>query len=217
MAGSPAPGPLAPATSAAVGVALFLFIPAVLVLFVVHPEPIAASLAAGVVLMVGHRMIAMPYFRAVRPSTCAWCHRTFDGAHGVEHALDLDAGGARHAILACPDHADPVRRFFQFLERYRWPLRIGIGAPLLLLLAALGAAAAGRREGLETATQIFRLAVGVTVHAAALGPLFGSPQRAAAAAFPVHNFYLLGIRAILWIFRLVGAWWIFTALRFFLA
>jgi hypothetical protein len=42
-------------------------------------------------------------------------------------------------------------------------------------------------------------------------------QRTAAAAFPVHNFYLLGIRAILWIFRLVGAWWIFISLRYWLA
>jgi hypothetical protein len=217
MAGSPAPGPLAPATSAAVGVALFLFIPAVLVLFVAHPEPIAASLAAGVVLMLGHRLVATPYFRAIRPSTCAWCHRTFDGAGPIEHALDLEVGDDRPAILTCGHHADPVRRFFAFLERYRWPLRLGIGAPLLLLLAALGAAAAGRREWLEPATQIFRLVVGIAVHVAALGPLFGSPQRTAVAAFPVHNFYLLGIRAILWIFRLVGAWWIVSSLRWFFA
>ena len=109
MAGSPASGPLRPATSAAVGVALFLFIPAVLVLFVVHPEPIAASLASGVVLMMGHRLIAMPYFRAVRPSTCAWCHRTLDGARvevwsarpieGVEPGAPV-AVHARHHALA---------------------------------------------------------------------------------------------------------------------
>jgi hypothetical protein len=32
----------------------------------------------------------------------------------------------------------------------------------------------------------------------------------------VHNFYLLGIRAILWVFRLVGLWWIVAAGRFWL-
>ena len=217
MPAPPAPGPLAPATSAAVGAALFLFIPVVLFLFVVHPEPIAGSLAAGVVLMLGHRLIAMPYFRAARPSTCAWCHRSFDGARPVAHALDLDSGKEKLALLACERHADPSRRFFQFLDQYRWPLRIGIGLPLLLLLAALGAAAAGNRDWLEPAAQLFRLVVGITVHVAALGPLAGTPQRTATAAFPVHNFYLLGIRAILWIFRLVGAWWIFTSLRYWLA
>ena len=199
------------------GTLLFLFIPVVLYFFVVHPRPIAASLAAGLILMAGHRFVADPYFRTVRPSTCVWCHREFDGRHPGSLALDLATRKERFSLLACEAHADPVRRFFQFLERYRWPLRIGIGGPLLLLLVALGAAAAGRRDWLEPATQIFRLAVGITVHVAALGPLFGSPQRAAVAAFPVHNFYLLGIRAILWIFRLVGAWWIFSALRWFLA
>lgn len=217
MAGAPAPGPLSPATSAALGIALFLFIPAVLVLFVLHPEPIAASLGAGVVLMLGHRLVAMPYFRAVRPSTCAWCHRSFDGTRPVEHALDLDTGKEKLALLACGRHADPVRRFFNFLDHYRWPLRIGIGLPLLLLLAALGAAVAGHRDFLEPATQLFRLVIGVTVHVAALGPLAGAPQRTAVAAFPVHNFYLLGIRWILWIFRIVGAWWIFVSLRYWLA
>jgi hypothetical protein len=26
--------------------------------------------------------------------------------------------------------------------------------------------------------------------------------------FPAHNLFLLGVRNLLWIFRLVGAWWI---------
>ncbi len=134
----------------------------------------------------------------------------------MAQALDLDTGREKLALLTCERHADPARRFFQFLDQYRWPLRIGIGGPLLILLAALGAAAAGFRDWLEPATQLFRLTVGVTVHIAALGPLAGSPHRTARAAFPVHNFYLLGIRSILWIFRLVGAWWIFVALRYWL-
>jgi hypothetical protein len=198
------------------GILLFLFIPVVLYFFVAHPRPIAASLAAGLVLMAGHRFVADPYFRTVRPSTCVWCHRTFDGAHPGALALDLATRRERFSLLACEAHADPVRRFFQFLDQYRWPLRLGIAVPLLLLLAALGAAAAGRGQWLEPASQLFRLVVGVTVHVAALGALVGAPVRTAAAAFPVHNFYLLGIRTTLWIFRLVGIWWIFTAGRYWL-
>lgn len=198
------------------GVALFLFIPAVLFLFVAHPAPVGASLATGAILMIGHRFLAFPYFRTVRPTTCAWCHRSFDGAHPSQPALELSAGGERHSILACEPHLDPTRRFFQFLDRYRWPLRIGIGLPLLLLVAALAAAAAGRAGWLEPATELFRLGVGLTVQIAALGPILGAPAREAAAAFPVHNFYLLGIRAILWIFRLVGIWWIVSAGRYWL-
>jgi hypothetical protein len=28
------------------------------------------------------------------------------------------------------------------------------------------------------------------------------------SAFPVHNLFLLGIGNTLWVFRLVGAWWL---------
>jgi hypothetical protein len=213
----PAPGSLSPGASGAIGLGLFLFIPVVLWLFVAHPEPIAASLAAGVVLMFGHRLVAMPYFRAIRPTTCAWCHQTFTGTRPGTHALDLSAGGEKLAVLTCERHADSTRRFFNFLEQYRWALRIGIGGPLALLLIALGAAAFGRADWLRPAVELFRFSVGVTVHVAALGPLAGSPLRTATAAFPVHNFYLIGIRSILWIFRVVGAWWIYVSLRYWFA
>jgi hypothetical protein len=33
--------------------------------------------------------------------------------------------------------------------------------------------------------------------------------------FPAHNFFLLGVRTLLWIFRLVAAWWIYRGLSFF--
>jgi len=198
------------------GIALFLFIPVVLYLFVAHPEPLAASLAAGVVLMAGHRFVALPYFRTVRPTTCAWCHRTFDGARSGAPAVELAIGVEKVSLLACERHVAPTRRFLQFLDRYRWPLRLGIGLPLLLLLGSLAAAAAGYGVGLGRVTEAFRLVVGITVQIAALGAVAGTPARTATAAFPVHNFYLLGIRAILWVFRIVGVWWIASAGLYFL-
>ena len=30
--------------------------------------------------------------------------------------------------------------------------------------------------------------------------------------FPLHNLFLLGIRATLWVFRLVGTWWLVAGL-----
>jgi hypothetical protein len=199
------------------GVALFLFIPAVLFLFVVHPAPVAGSFALGAALMVGHRFLAGPYFRAIRETNCAWCHRAFGVARPPAHALDLAAGGETLALFACPAHVEPTRRFFDFLDRARWPLRIGIALPLGLLVAALLAASFGHADDLEPATELFRFAVGLTVQFAALGPWAGAPAPTATAAFPVHNVYLLGVRAILWIFRLVGLWWIVSAGRYWLA
>lgn len=202
--------------STVLGVLLFLFIPAVLFLFVAHPEPVLGSLTAGVALMVGHRFLAVPYFRAIRPTTCAWCHRALGGDRAPTLALELATPTERLAIFACERHAEPTRRFFGLVDRLRWPLRIGIGLPLALLLAALVAAGLGHDEALTPVGELFRFVVGITVNAAALGALAGPPVRVARPAFPVHNFCLLGVRAILWIFRLVGVWWIVSAGRYWL-
>jgi len=190
------------------GVLLFLFIPVVLYLFVQHPAPVGASLVAGVVLMLGHRFVARPYFLRVREAKCAWCNRWLEGRPDLER-FAVVAGGQEVLFVACPGHALPARRFFAWVDRLRLPLRLGIGAPLLALLGALAAAAFGRGAAVPVATEAFRLVIGLTVHLAALGALLGTARETPArAAFPLHNFSLLGIRGILWIFRLVGIWWI---------
>ena len=196
------------------GVLLFLFIPVVLYLFVVHPEPVAGSLVAGVALMLGHRFLAVPYFERVRARKCVWCNRALlPGAERAE--VEVVAPGRAVAFAACPGHVAPARRFFSWVDRLRLPLRLGIGVPLVVLLAALAAAAFGRPAAAPLATDLFRLVVGVTVNAAALGAWLGSEPPGGApsprAAFPLHNFSLLGVRTLLWIFRLVGLWWIFDA------
>lgn len=219
---SPDPSFTAPAAPAAIdprratllGIVLFLFIPVVLFLFVAHPRPVAASLGAGLLLMVGHRFLARPYMLATRPHKCVWCNRFFTagegGARAPHRAVELAQGGALPPLelLACAAHVAPARRFFAFVDRCRQPLRLGIGLPLGLLLGSLIAFSAGVGDWTASATALFRLAVGLAVHLAALGPWLGAPRERSSAAFPVHNFYLLGIRAILWIFRLVGIWWI---------
>jgi hypothetical protein len=263
----------------ATGVLLFLFIPVVLYLFVRHPEPIAASLAAGVALMAGHRFLARPYMGWALPRKCLWCNRVLhrspmrsagaldpsagaldpsggalDPSAGAldpsSATLDLLIGGRPTAVRCCAAHLAPARRFFRFLSLARLPLRLGIFVPLLLLLGALLAAAIGWRGGpaggpdgaadlpgarfLPAVTALFQLLVGLTVSAAAWGSLLlrredgggaggdgaGAGSDGAAAPlpvpFPAHNFFLLGVRLLLWIFRLVGAWWIWRGAIFFL-
>jgi hypothetical protein len=206
------------------GVLLFLFIPLVLVLFVRHPAPVALSLVAGVVLMIGHRRLARPYMQRVLPWKCVWCNRVLPRADSAGVAagtalLELEAGKDILSARCCTAHRDPAARFFTFLHSARWPLRIGIFVPLLLLLTALAITAAGRAVPivrLDTATALFQLAVGITVNIAALGYLLMRPGKSPIAVpFPVHNFFLLGVRTLLWIFRLVGIWWIWKGLSFF--
>lgn len=200
---------------AGIGVLLFLFIPLVLFLFVQHPEPIGASLAAGVVLMIAHRFLARPYMERALPVKCVWCNRALPP--GAGEILELRSGERAIPARCCTEHLEPAAKFFAFLHAWRWPLRAGIFLPLLLLLGMLAAAAFGRTVPLPYVTALFKLIIGITVNVAAFGYLAKSPRSAIAVPFPIHNFFLLGVRNLLWVFRLIGIWWIWQALRFFLA
>jgi hypothetical protein len=210
----PAP-PTSPARLQWTGVLLFLFIPLVLFLFVRHPEPIGLSLAAGVALMIGHRFLARPYMARALTVKCLWCNRALPAQ---SEPLDLETGAGPLTARCCPGHREPAARFFAFADTGRLPLRAGIFLPLLLLLGSLAAAALGRAVPLPTITALFQLVVGLTVNVAALGPFLpkgGTARERPAVPFPVHNFFLLGVRNLLWIFRLVGIWWIIRGLVYF--
>jgi len=216
---TPEPTPLPaesprPAVAYLTGVLLFLFIPLVLFLYVRHPEPVGLSLAAGVVLMIGHRFLARPYMARVLPVKCVWCNRV--PARG-DATLELRSGGGVIHARCCPEHRQPAAKFFTFLQAWRWPLRLGIFLPLLFLLVALAASTAGQPAPVDLATAWFKLVVGVTVNVAALGYLASREHAPVSVPFPVHNFFLLGVRNLLWVFRLVGLWWIWQGITAVLA
>lgn len=199
------------------GILLFLFIPVVLFLFVRHPEPVGASLAAGVVLMLGHRFLARPYMERSLAVKCVWCNRILPAGEG--DTLDLQAGGTTLQARCCAGHREPAAKYFSFLAGWRWVLRAGIFVPLLILLGTLAMAAFGRQVPVEGATALFKLVIGITVNLAAFGYLTMPPMPGrvpTAVPFPVHNFFLLGVRNLLWVFRLVGIWWIWQGLSHFL-
>ncbi len=202
------------------GVLSSLFIPLVLFLFVRHPEPIGGSLAAGVLLMLGHRFLARPYMERSLPLKCAWCNRVLPAGEG--DTLELRSGERTLQARCCAGHREPAAKLFSFLASWRWPLRAGIFVPLLILLGTLAAAAFGRPAPVGNATALFKLVVGITVNLAALGylpmpPMPPIPGRLPTAVpFPVHNFFLLGVRNLLWVFRLVGIWWIWQGSSHFL-
>lgn len=206
----------------ATGIVLFLFIPLVLFLFVRHPAPVGVSLGAGLVLIVGHRLLARPYMNRVAAVKCVWCNRLLPDAPEGKRAgeislLELRSGGRVVQARCCAVHRKPAAKLFTFLHTWRWPLRLGIFAPLLFLLAALAASAAGQPAPIELATAWFKLAIGVTVNLAAFGYFAASEGGGRRdVPFPLHNFFLLGVRNLLWIFRLVGLWWIWQGLVYVL-
>jgi hypothetical protein len=196
---------------------LFLFIPLVLFLFVRHPQPLWASLAAGLLLMFGHRFLARPFMNRVRPLRCVWCSRWLEDGQEPSSEIAIETRGGPLALRACARHEPPTRRFFALLDRLRLPLALAIFLPLLTLLAALAWAALSSTPTtlarLATATAAFQLTVGLAVNVAAWGYLAAPPADRLRVAFPLHNFYLLGIRALLWVFRIVGILWIAQGLR----
>lgn len=193
---------------------LFLFIPVVLFLFVRHPQPIWLSLAAGIVLMVIHRALARPYMERVLPVKCVWCNRIPPA--GAVETLILKTGGGDVTARCCAGHRRPAAQFFSFLDQKRLILKAGIFVPLLLLLITLGVAAAGEAAPVATVTAIFQGMVGLTVNLAAFGYLKAAERSPVEVPFPVHNFFLLGVKALIWIFRIVGIAWIVVAIFYFL-
>ncbi len=191
------------------GVALFLFIPLVLFLFLRQPLGPAWSLAIGLVIMFGHRFVAEPWAAKFADARCLWCGRV-----GASRAIDVVAGGRTWPMRACSDHhAAMARRFLGFSFRFRVPIALGIFVPLAWLLASTVADAAGHPLlPRETSALAFRIVVAATVVVASLSPLLpADAERHDAPArcpFPLHNLVLLGIGNTLWVFRLVGAWWL---------
>ena len=189
-----------------IGWGLFLFIPIVLYCFVGQPEPLAGSLIIGLVLMLGHRLLAVPYMHRVAPNMCIWCQRWW---HDPAAMAVLHLNHAAFPIHTCPHHRSPTARFFAFIWRWRRGLRPGIFLPLGVLLLSIALAAFGGPDWRSVITPAFKLIIGGVVNVAALGYLRETvPSSSMGVPFPVHNFYLIGIRNILWVFRVVGIFWI---------
>jgi hypothetical protein len=195
------------------GVLLFLPVPLVLFLFTQQPLGPRPSLGIGVAIMLTHRLYARPFALSRARSRCLWC----GGSAGEGPGVDLDEPLGSTSWRACgQSHADLVSRTLGWAGERSLVLRLGILGTLALFLVLSGAAALGRPPGLEAADAIavFRLGVALTVLPLGwLAPLSG-PRRAPGGRlpFPVHLQALLGTVWVLWLFRLVGLWWLVAGL-----
>jgi hypothetical protein len=195
------------------GAALFLFIPLVLFLFLRQPLGPGWSVALGVVIMLGHRFLAAPWMAKFADVRCLWCGRVGHARH-----FTVRAGGRTWTMSACSEaHEAGVASFLRFVQRFRLPIAAGIFLPLVWLLVAAAAAAAGRPlSPHDTNALIFRVLVAATVVTSSVVPFVASrpadtDDRALRCPFPLHNLFLLGVGNTLWVFRLVGAWWLVDA------
>lgn len=191
------------------GIALFAFVPFVLGLFLLQPLGPALSVACGLGVMIGHRAVAAPWAARHARERCLWCGRP---AAAGDDVPVTGAAGSLPFVACNAAHAEAARRFFAFTYRYRAPLGVGIFVPLLVLLGGTTL----RVLGIELIPHavnalLFRVIVATTVVTASLAYAASPPAEMPRSAFPVHNLFLLGIRNTLWVFRLVGGWWLIAA------
>jgi hypothetical protein len=194
------------------GVLLFLFIPLVLFLLVRQPAGPGWSVAIGLAIMFGHRFLAAPWMAKFADVRCLWCGRV-----GAGRTLPVVASGRTWQMTACSDsHGMQVTRFLGFVFRFRASIGLGIFLPLAwLVVASLAAAAGWPLLPHATNALAFRVVVAATVVAASIAPFafaFAAPAPPLRCPFPLHNLFLLGIRNVLWVFRIIGAWWLIDGL-----
>ena len=196
---------------------LLIFLPVPLVLFLLTGQPLGPwlSLGAGVAIMLTHRLYARPFALSRAQRRCLWC----GGAAGGGPGLDVDEPLGRTSWRVCgEEHASLLTRTLGWAGDRSLGLRLGILGSLLALLGLSAAAALGWPPGLAAtdAAAVFRLGVALTVLPFGwLGPLaLASPRGRPTGRlpFPIHLQALLGTVQVLWLFRLVGAWWLVAAL-----
>jgi hypothetical protein len=195
------------------GILLFLPVPLVLFLFTRQPLGPGPSLGIGVAIMLTHRLYARPFALARAARRCLWCGALAGEGPGVK--LDEPLGST--SWRACgQSHADLVSRTLGWAAERSLRLRLGILGTLALFLGLSLAAVLGRPPALEAgdAVAVFRLGVALTVLplgwlAPLTGPAAGPRGR---LPFPVHVQALVGTLWVLWLFRLVGLWWLVAGL-----
>lgn len=189
------------------GLLLFLPVPCVLWLFTQRPVGVVPSLTTGILLVATHRLYARPFALARADRRCLWC----GAAAGPGPEIVVAEPLGRTSWRTCgPDHLRSLAGTLSFAGRHSPLLRVGILGSLGLFLAIAVASTAGHAAGLTPADATAAFRLGVAASVLPLGWL-GAGSAAAepyVAPFPVHIQALIGTRAVLWLFRWVGAVWL---------
>lgn len=196
----------------AIGLLLFLPVPLVLFLFTRTPLGILPSLGIGIALMLTHRLYARPWALARAHWRCLWCGADIAATLSAAELVLEDPSG-RASWCACREaHARPVRAVLAWAAARSRFLTFGILGALGVFLAwAAGSQLlAPSRLDHDDAVAFFRLGIAACV--LPLGWLSARSEAASGEAprspFPLHAPALVGLRTVLWLFRLVGLLWL---------
>ena len=171
--------------------------------------------------MLTHRLYARPFALARAGRRCLWC----GGPAGEGPGVDVDEPLGRTSWRACgAAHASVLLRTLGWAAARSRLLALGILGTLALFLCGAVAAALGRPAWLEPEDPValFRLGIALTVlpfgwlapgsQAGGDHGLAPESRPTSRLPFPVHIQALLGTLWVVWLFRLVGLWWLVAAL-----
>jgi hypothetical protein len=190
------------------GIALFLFIPLVLVLYLRMPLGPAPSVLLGIAIMLAHPTIARPFMDRHLAQRCFWCGRDLSGP-GVEVPFRSRRGTI--AARACTsEHARRLGAFARTVAAGRGVLFVLVVLPVCAYLANAILTMSGHGYvSLDAARAMFKIPIAVAVVVTSFAwPLGSRLAREPAIDFPAHNLSLLGVSFTLWIFRIVGLFWL---------
>jgi hypothetical protein len=162
--------------------------------------------------MVLHRRLARPFMDRHLAARCFWCGCDLAGP-GV--SAPIRSAKETIAARACgAGHADDLAAFARAVAAWRWILAASILVPVLAYLGnALLAMAGWAPLSLEDARWLFKVPIaGAVVGLSLAWPLGRAFERDPAIDFPAHNLSLLGVRWTLWVFRVVGVFWLAQAI-----
>ena len=193
------------------GALLFLFIPLVLVLYLRMPLGLPGSVFLGMFLMIGHRFVARPFMERHIERRCFWCGRDLAGP-GVP-APFRSSGETVEARACSGTHADRLIAFARTVAAGRLVVFLLIVLPVLIYLGnALLTIVGHGFLPLDTARTAFKIPIAVAVVTLSFAwPLGARLKREPAIDIPAHNLSLLGVSWTLWVFRIVGLFWLVQA------
>lgn len=194
------------------GIALFLFIPIVLFLFLKYPFGILPSFGVAIFIMIAHRFVAIPFMNRFLHDRCLWCGRT----SRERVRLNVQCSSKEIEFEFCAESCiNRAKRFFDFCSQYAVFLRAGIFIPLLWYVIAMSLDALNIFHfPREWNKFIFQFFIACTVVTISFLNRIGKETDAPKFPFPIHNLFLLGILNTLQVFRYVGIWWIVASLIF---
>jgi len=190
------------------GALLFLFIPLVLVLYLRMPLGLPASVFLGMALMLAHRFVARPFMERHLGRRCFWCGCDLAGP-GVPSPFR--SGGETIEARACSGtHADRLIAFARTVAAGRLVVFLLIVLPVLIYLGNAVLTIGGHGFlPLDTARVAFKIPIAVAVVTLSFAwPLGARLAREPAIDIPAHNLSLLGVSWTLWVFRIVGLFWL---------